>query len=382
MAEKITFLDLQKEYAQRYGMLQNGSITGMNDDMKDLMKKDLNREMKDLADMHPPWFGVKKRVYLVASTILKSGTTNSATGTISIPRIIDSASRLKDRDVFCTLSNGTWFHRVIGVTGTTYELSEPLLASATTANSITAYRDTYPLPHDMGDIEQMYYEDGELALAITNSIDQFNSMARRSDNSSKPRIAGIDVFTNEWYDYKYRDTAVTVVSGSRQVTGISANSFDVGDVCTLTSGTTIALHTIVGRDATNNIAFLDRNYSGSSGSVIAEINPKQYTSYVSFYMLPNSVDEIVMTGWRKPQDMVYDTDVCEFPSHLVPIIVIGALLRSKLSMEILTDQWVTYYQTEIKDLRKKKKAKWDKVQAPPNWTGHDASNYPEYTVRT
>jgi hypothetical protein len=378
----MTFLDIQKEYAQKYGMLQNGSITGMNADMQDLMKKDINREMKELADMHPPWFGVEKRIYLVASTILKSGTTNSATGTASIPRIIDTASRLKDRDVFCTLGNGTWFHRVIGVSGTTYDTSQPLLTSATTGTAITAYRDVYPLPHDMGDVSHLYYEDGEIPIAITNSMDQFQKLSVRSDNSSLPRVAGIDVFTNEWYDYKYRDTAVTVTSGSRQLVGISANSFDIGDVCTLTSGTTVALHTIVGRDTTNNIAFLDRNYGGSTASVIIEVNPKQYTHYVSFYRLPTASDEIKMVGWRKPQDMVYDTDVCEFPSHLIPLIVIGALMRSKFSMEILSEQWVTYYNDTIKELRKKKKANWDRVTSPPNWTGYDALNYPTYTVRT
>jgi len=379
MAEKYTFLDLQKEYAQKNGMLQNGSITGMNADMIDLMKKDINREMQNLADMHPPWFNTKKRIYFVSSTALRSAsTTYTATGSKGIPRIIDSSKRLKARDLFCNVSNGTFNHRLIGVSGTTYDLSHPLLVAATTGTLITAYRDAYPLPHDMGQVTHAYYESDECPITLANSRAEYDALSARNNTGSRPLIAGVDVFTNDWYAYKNRETSVTVTNGSRVVTVADANIGDIGDVATLTVGTTISLHTVTGRDTTNNQFYLDRDFSGTSGGATLELNPKQYTSYISFYYLPTTEDEIVLTGWIKPPDMVYDTDVCPFPSHLIPIIVIGALMRSKLSMEMLTDQWIAYYQKVIKELRVKKKANWSAVRKPPNWTGTWGDEYPSF----
>jgi len=378
MAEKYTFLDLQKEYAQKNGMLQNGSITGMNADMQDLMKKDINREMQNLADMHPPWFNTKKRVYMTSSTLLGSGTTYTATGSAGIPRVIDTSSKLKARDIFNIVSNGTFYHRVIGVSGTTYDLSQPLLIAATTSTAVTSYRDAYPLPHDMGQVTLAYYNDDFQEIYIANSREEFDENSVRQNKSSEPRLAGIDVFTNDWYAYKNTETSVTVTNGSRIVGVTTTDLYRIGDVYTLTSGTTIALHTITGLDATNRQLFLDRNFGGTTGTASAEINPKQYTSYMSFYYLPEDAREIVLTGWIKPPDMVYDADVCPFPSHLCPLIVIGALMRSKLSMEVLTDQWVAYYEKTVKELRVKKKANWSRVKTPANFTGSRGDQYPSF----
>ena len=376
----FTLLDLKKEYAQKRGELQNGSITGMNTDAQSLMLKDLNREMQELADLQPPFLNTKKKIYTVAATSLVNTTSvNTATGTAKVPRLIDSSKNLKKKDVFCMVTDGTYHYRVIGVTGTTYDLDSPLIEAATTATEWLGYHDTYPLAHNMGDVTGVYYEDGETPLSLTNSRQEFDEFSRRDERGSYGPIGGINVFTNEWDWYKYRETSVTVTNSSRVVTVATTETTLVGDVINLVQGTTTSLHTVAGVSGVT--LYLDRDFLGSSGGATIEINPRQHTEWLSIYRYPTTERQIVVTGWERPQDMVFNTDVCPFPALLCPLIVIGALLRNKLGMEVLTEQWVSYYQMWKKRLRKKKKSGWTGINIPDNWTGvwGDDYSFEDYT---
>jgi len=380
---EFTFLDLKKEYAQKRGELQNGSITGMNTDAQNLMEKNLNRTIQELADLHPPFLAQRVKLTFTASTTLDDSSGNyTVTGTTGIPRIIDSNSNLKKRDIYSTVSDGNNFYTIIEVSGTTYTLDNALYEGSTTATAWTVYRNNYPLRHNMGDVNWVYYEDGERPISPTNSLSEFQAISARNNSSSYSPVAGIDVFSPVIFgDYKFRETSVTCTNASRLVTVADSNYYFIGDVLKLSSGTTVNIHTIAGLDETNNQIHLDRAFDGTSGGWTLDCNPIQHTNWISFHPMPSERKSVVMDGWIQPQDMVYDTELCVFPARLCPLIVIGALMKDKLSMEVLTEQWVTYYRETIKLLRKKKKSGWDEVPAPDNWTGvwGDDYDFEDYT---
>jgi len=370
----FTLLDLKKEYAQKRGELQNGSITGMNSDAQDLMLKNLNREMQDLADLQPPWFNTKKKLISIPSTSLVSSAGGySVTGSAKVPVIVDSGKNLKKDDIFSIVSDGEYTYRVIGVSGTTYNLDTALVEAATTATAWTAYHDTYPLSHNMGDVTRTWYEDGEIPIHLCNSREEFDVRSSRDDKGGLGQIGCINAFTNEWGHYKLNETSVTMTNSSRIVTTAVTRRYLVGDVLNVVQGTTTNLHTISGVSGVT--LYLDRNFLGTTGGATIECNPRQHTDYLSIYRSPTDEKQIVVTGWIKPQDMVHDTDICPFPAILCPLIVIGALLRDKVGMEVLSEQWVTYYQMWKKRLRKKKKADWSEVPIPENWTGLWGEDY-------
>jgi hypothetical protein len=344
---------MQKEFFQFRGEIQNDTITGVNSDERTLAKKLLNEEMRDLVRMKPPFLGFQWHLRLQASVALQDSSIDSVTGSKNRPWINDSGSNLNTRDLYRVVSNGTYRHTVIGVTGTTYNLDAPLVATATTAQAWLAYKEHYPLPHNSLDITNVYYEDGEREIAL-KPRDQFFEIAKRGTSESEPRIASLNVFANEYAKYKNLETAVTVASGSRAVTVADGSVYDIGDVA-LFSGN--HLHTIQGVSTTDNQLWLDRNYTGTTTTANLTLNPKNKTNYISFYRYPTTEKDIIINGFLKPEDMVADDDVCPFDDDIARAIVIGALLRDKLSRESLTEQNIMYHEKLKKELMHKKEAR-------------------------
>lgn len=386
----MNFLELQKEYAQLRGELQNGSIAGMNADEISLMKKNINREVKELAGLHPPFLCFDTRVRTQTSVTLMGAGLYSATGTKNVPTMNDTGGKLRKRDIFRLVENGTYRRRIIDVLGssTTIDLDHSLAAAATTAVLWTAYRDTQPLPHNMNDINLIIYEDGE-GRTVNPHITRegFQQACVRHDTSSQPSVVGINVFTNVYTkdgaEYTF-STSCTVTNNSRVVEVYDTERFYPGDVALLTTtALTESLHTFVGVSTTTltGTLYLDRKYAGATGQVTIYCNPREYVDYITFYPWPTDEEDILIRGYVKPHDMIYDTDECIFPDHLCPLVVIGALLKDKLSMEVLTDQWLLYYEKAKKMLHDKKEP--TNLPPPPrgifgNTSGLSNSDYPDW----
>jgi len=360
----LTFLNMQKEYFQLRGELQNDTITGVNNDEKTLCKKLLNREMRSLAELHPPFLQHQWHLRMMVSTTLLSSGAASVTGSKNRPWMVDSASNLKDSDIYNTVTDGTYRFTVTDVVGTTYYLDNSLIAEATTGGTWTAYKNHYPLPHNVGDIHTVFYEDGEREVPLLARA-EFQELGKLGDSSSQPYNASVGIFSNEWGDYKKQETSVTVANASREITVADASFYQQGDVA-LFSGN--HLHTIVGVSTTDNNMWLDRNYTGTTTNVTMTINPKEFTEYISFYRYPSSEEDIIINGYIKPQDMVANTDQSHFPDEIAPAIVIGALLRDKVGREALTDQWIQYYEKVRRELMSKKNARvYDNLRPPTRW---------------
>jgi hypothetical protein len=280
--------------------------------------------------------------------------------------------------LFRIISNGTYRFRVTGITGTTYTLDYALKAAATTASKWTAYRDVMPLPHDLGKITKMIYEDGEIDVDITYSREEFQTYQKRIVTNSKPRTACIHDFTNRFNDYTFSETSVTVTQNSQIVTVADTQYYNLGDVVLLSTSTTDSLHTIIGVSTTTvGQIHVDRNYTGNSGGVTLYCNPKRYTSWLTYSEFPTEANDMIVSGWIKPQNMVYDTDVCIFPEYFTPAVVVGALRRDKLGMNALTEQWLMYYDLVIKELKKKPASQNIGKIPMPNMTGTQTSQYPD-----
>lgn len=356
----MTFLSMQKEFFQFRGELQNDTITGVNSDEKTLAKKLLNEEMRDLVRMKPPFLGYQWHIRLQASIALQASSLDSVTGSKNRPWINDSGTNLETKDKYRVVTNGTDRHTVISITGTTYDLDASLTATATTGQSWVAYKEHYPLPHNTLDIVEVFFEDGEIDIPL-KSRDAFFAAARRGTTGSEPQIAALNIFTNEFADYKNFETSVTTSSGSRAITVADANIYDLGDTALFTGN---HLHTIQGVSTTTNQIWLDRNYVGTTTIANLTLNPKNKTNYISFYSYPTTEKEIIINGWLKPEDMVADDDVCPFDDDIARAIVIGALLRDRLSREVLTEQNVLYYEKLRKELMHKKEVRGSKRGRP------------------
>ncbi len=343
---------MQKDYFQLRGELQNDTITGVNNDEKNLCKKLLNREMRFLAELHPPFLQHQWHLRMATSTTLLSSGLNTITGSKNRPWVNDSASNLTDKDIFRTISDGTSRFTVVDIVGTTYHLDNSLTATATTGSAWNAFKNHYPLPHNVGDIHNVFYESGECEIPMRSRA-EFQEFAKRGTSSARPRRSAVGIFTNEWGNFKKQITSVTVANGSREVTVPDADLIDQGDVALFTGN---HLHTIVGLSTTTNVLYLDRNYTGTTTNVTLTLNPNAFTEYISFYRYPSAEEDIIINGYIKPQDMVADGDLSPFPDKIATAIVIGALLRDKIGREALTEQWVQYYDKVVKELMSKKNA--------------------------
>ncbi len=379
MALPATFLSLQERYAQLRGEFQNSSITGMNVDEIALMKRNINEEIRELADIHPPLLNGEWHLRMQTSvTLMASAGTPTVTGTKDIPQLVDSSANIKSKHIFRMVENGTYRHRITGVTGTTITIDHGLVATATTAQTWVAYKESIPLPHNCGDIMEIFYEDGELPIALANSRAEFDVVTKRMYESDRPRTACVNLLNGRKYDDYKSTESVNVTNGSNIVQGITADTAEMGDVISLSTATTVSLHTITGVSTTS--VYIDRSYGGNTGAVTVEINPSKYTEYISFWYWPTGEKDVIVRGWIKPQDLVYDADISIFPSEYDNVIVIGALLRDKLSLNVISDQWIAYYEKVKRRLMSKRNAKIDDIFVPRglNSTGFNQGDYPDF----
>ena len=369
-----TFGDLEALYFFFRGELQNGSIAGVNSDERARAKEFLNEEQRYLASFRPPFLQQEWHLRPQSSVTLMSSGLNTVTGVKNRPRLVDSASKLTSKHKYWTIRDGTSRYTLLSTTATLYEVDHALLTAATTASAFSAYKNHYPLPHNLGDIHNIFYEDGENEIALVTRA-EFQQMAKRGGNESKPRVASIGIFTNRWAEYQRQETSVTVAVNTRSVTVTKAFRYDIGDVLLFDDK---YLHTCTGV-STTAVIWLDRNYTGTTTIVTMKQNQKSTTEYITFDRMPDTDKDIIINGYIKPQDMVAPADKSVFPDNLVKAIVVGALRRDNLSRSVLTPQWEQYYDRVVRELKSKKNAKvFEDIRDPYNM-GRNASDYSGWT---
>ena len=353
----MNFLRLKKEVARYRGELQNDSIDGISSDEIKLIEDGINRVYRDIADINPPFLKYEPHVKMKKSVPLRSAaTTNTVTGTKGIPVINDSNSTLTTRHINWLVSDGTHRYRIIGVSGTTYNISYGSFTTATTATLWTAYKDVYPVPHDCGRIDDIWLEDGDSPLNEEGST-AFRKYHKRLEFSSNPFSYSHEAFTNKWSKYKFQLTAITATNGTRTISMTSTTNalkFDDGDVLRLNTATTAEyLHTVDGIDVTNKLVYLDREFEGDTGLVTVQCNPVQDTRYVSLFPIPDTDKDIVVDSYIKPPRLVSATDECIFPEDLCDVIIRGAVRDDAVARSFLSDQQNAWYEAKLKTLKRK-----------------------------
>jgi hypothetical protein len=341
----ITYVTMQKEFFRFRGELQNNAITGVGLDERNACKDFLNKEMRRIAELRPPY--LKGQFHLrMQKSIPLTGTTGTVTGTKGLPLLNDSSSNITQKHWYWMLTGGDHRYRVISNSGTTISLDVGTFTTATTATIFTAYKDLYPLPHNCGDIINMYLEseDTEIKCVPASS---FNANNRDFSSSSTPRWYALDAFTNRFDKYKFQQTSVTFTNGSNVVAVGSTyvQFYDENDNLLVDTATTDEyLHTLISVDTTNNNIYLDRKYEGSTGSCTVNCNPRESTRYVSFFYLPDTEVDVVLNAWLRPPDLVSDTDVSPFEDDLTWAVIIGALNQDKVSRQFLTEFDLKWYE--------------------------------------
>lgn len=375
----MNFLEMKKEAAQIIGFLQNNSIDGLNSDQKDLIGKNINREIRSLMDTHPPFGQASWEMKLEAEQDLATSTGNTVTGTKNIPQLVDSNATLDKSNIFEIVSNGTYHHRIIDISGTTMVLDSALNASSTT-DTWTSRKVDYPLPPNCGDIEKICYEDGERDIALANSRSEFTQITDRENTSSMPLYGCIEFFENIWSEYKTTSSA-TATNGSRKLSVGNSNidKYSLYDTLQIDTGVTDNyIHRIIGIDTGSNEIYMDRPYRGGASTVTLYSNPNSYTEYISFYGYPTTEETIKIYGWIKPHDMVADTDECILPEDLCPMAIIGSLLRDKWYATLISKEWVQYYHKAKRTFSSKKKAVLPR-RAPQGWHNHSHYRASDFT---
>jgi len=342
----MQFLRIIKEVARIRGELQNDSVSGLSSDELQKIKDDINHEVRKLCDIKPPFLHNQMHIKMQDSVPILSGTTNSLTGSKGVPFVTDSASNLTKKHINWMLSDGTHRYRVTNVVGTTVSLDYSTFTTATTATAWVAYKDVYPLPHNCGRLIDVWYEDGDRLMRDLPGT-EFMQLYKEITTGSNSTVYSQDAFTNRWGDYKFNQTAVTFTNGSSivNVGATYAAYYDIGDVLKADTATTAEyLHTVIGKDASN--IYLDRNYTGDTGLVTIEDNPKTHTSYLSFWMIPDTAKDVVVDCYERSQDMVSDTDECILLERFMKVVIIGAIREDAISRGFLTQQQVAWYEEE------------------------------------
>lgn len=348
----MQFLRIKKEVFRLRGELQNDSISGVSSDEKRKVEDDINREVRRICDMNPPFLHDQLHIKMRNSVSLVSGTTATLTGTKGLPIVNDSASNLTKKHIGWMLSEGTHRYRIIGVTGTTIKLNYGTFTTATTANTWVAYKDVYPLPHNCGRIMEVWYEDGDRRLRPKSGA-AFLQDHKRLSFGSNSTFYSQDAYTNRWGKYKFLQTGVTATQGSivLSVGTTYAAYYDVGDVLKLDTATTDEhIHTISGVDSTS--VYLDREYSGATGQVDIQDNPVTHTDYISFWHIPTTEKDVVLDVYLRTQDMVADTDECILPDRMCWVLVYGALRQDAISRGFLTEQQIAMYDSWLQEIKR------------------------------
>lgn len=365
----IQFSTMQRLYFEERGEVQNGSIAGVNADQQERCKRLLNHEMEALMDLHPPFAHKEWHLHLQDDIALQSSSLNSATGSKNRPWLYDTGGALKQRDAFRMLDNGTYRRVVTSVSAraarSVYYLDASLSATSTTADSWVAYKTHYALPHDVGLIDAIVHKEGIRSVYLAKSRAEFEAHSTQVQSSSEPRLAGINVFSNGFSDYKYQETGVTATQNSRKLTVADSDYYEIGNVVSLGK----YVHTVQGVDTTNNNLWIDRDYTSTTTLTTLTLNPNEYTEYISLWRWPNADNDILLRGYRRPVRMIAATDKSIFPDRLVPTIVIGALLRDALGRRMLSEQWIAYYEKVKEELQTKHENTevFEDLAYPPGW---------------
>lgn len=331
----MNLLTAKRKYFERRGEVQNGSITGVNSDEQRMAVSFINQEMRSLTALRPPWFRDEWDVRLSKKIDLQSSSVNSVTGTKGLPYINDSGSNLSTKHEFWSITDGTYRYRLISVTGTTYYLDTATYTTATTATLWTAYRDVVPLPHNVGEIMEVWAEDGDIPIN-RKSAAWFRKTNKGISARKRPEVYGLDIFSNRFSEEKFSDTNITLTNGSSEVSvGTTISNYNYCDILQVSTSWT---HTIIATDTTGNKIHLDRPFLGSTGSYSVRINPKGITKYVTFFPSPDSLESVKFDAYVKMDDLVEDTDEMLFDEDLCEAVIIGALNRDKNSRQFLTEQ--------------------------------------------
>jgi len=351
----MNFLRMQKEVARFRGELQNDSISGIGSDEVQMIKDTINKTMRSIAGMRPPFLRTSFHIKLrKAIDLVDSSDNPSVTGTPGVPMVTDSETNLNKSNIFCLLTDGDHSYRLTAITAGNYTLDYGTFVTATTATKWTAYAESYPLPHNCGPIIEVWAESGNRPLAYESGT-AFRQFHKTLSSAETPNFFTYEAFTNRWGKYSFVQTSVTVNSGENSIdVGATWSAYyDIGNVVDLVTGSTHEyVHTVIGVDESSGLIYLDRNYSGSTRQVNIECNPVKHTKWISFYSVPDSNNNIRIEAYLSPQNMVADTDECIFNDDICWAIIIGALRDDSVSRGFLTEQQNAWYQWAIDEIRK------------------------------
>jgi hypothetical protein len=348
----INFLRMQKEFFRFRGELQNDSINGVNVDERQMCKDMLNKEMRRLIELKPPYFKTQFHIQAQPDILLDdSSDVPAVTGTKGLPVINDSEENLNLKNRYWMLSDNTYRFHLMSSTGTTYKLDMATQVTATTNTLWTAYKSMYPLPHNCGDIISIYHESSN-SEATKISAGEMLKYNKTYSTSSVPDKYAMDAFTNKFNAYKFSQANITFTNGSNEISvGTTYDDYyDINDNILVDTATTAEyLHTLIG--VQSSTAYLDREFEGDTGACTVYCNPREHTRYVSFYPYTDTLADMVVTAWLRPPDLEADADVSPFETDLTWAIIIGALNQDKLSRQFLTEYDLAWLTTVTDSLR-------------------------------
>jgi len=128
-----------------------------------------------------------------------------------------STTTLKEKHLHWTVMDDEYRYTVVGTSGarSKYFLDRPSTSTYASATSMVAYKQHYPMPHDMGDIHNIFFEDSDDEVRLVPRA-EFQEASKRGI-SSRPQMCSDGIFTNTWTNFKSTLTACTFVANKRKV---------------------------------------------------------------------------------------------------------------------------------------------------------------------
>jgi hypothetical protein len=220
------------------------------------------------------------------------------------------------------------------------------------------------MPHNLGDINSIFFEDTKETIRLVPRA-TFSTESQQGTNSSSPYFCSDGVFQNRWSDYKFQETGTSCYVNTRKVKVASVAKYAIGDTVLIRNK---YLHSVEGLASTGSLIYLDRPYIATTQCATIINCPNEYTKWMSFYYTPDTEKTVIIDGYINPQEMVNANDICLFPADKIPTLVIGALMNDKIGREILTDQWMAYYEAEKKKFKSDRDAQiYKESPAPFGW---------------
>jgi hypothetical protein len=235
-------------------------------------------------------------------------------------------------------------------------LHTAIYSTGTTATLYTAYKDSYPLPHNCGDIIEVWAEDGDKILEEVSGA-AFRQFYKQIQTNDRPDVYSLNGFSNRFDENKFSQNSITFTNGSNVISvGTTASDWDYGDNLKCDTATTAEyMFTVVAVDTTNNQLYLDRKFNGTTGTCTIYCNPKDETRYISFYPYPSSDEAIKLNAYLRPHKMIADTDQCIFEDDLAWLVIIDALIQDGCSKKFVTEIDMLWYEREKKHFLKSRK---------------------------